>query len=104
MAVASALGARSLVLSREHGQRPLQVRQDSPIIGRQLGVGANDPDQRLVILDTAAIGCKSSDQRQTFFGAQIDLLHILEEFEVSKHDGLHTTERGLKRRALRSEV
>jgi hypothetical protein len=67
-------------------------------------VGTNDPDQHLIILDTAAISFKSLDQRKGFLGAPIDLVHIPEEFEVSKHNGLHTTERKLKRRALRSEV
>jgi hypothetical protein len=39
-----------------------------------------------------------------FFRAQINLLHILEEFEVSKHNELHTTDGGIKPRALGLEV
>jgi hypothetical protein len=51
-------------------------------------VGSNDPDQHLVIFSATAIGFKPPYQPQGLFRAQIDLLEIGEQFEVSKHDGL----------------
>lgn len=101
MPAPSALGPLSLVVGLGRWRRWLQGRPRLQDIGRQRGVPQR---QHLVILGTAAIGFMPPDQRQGFGEAEIDLLHILEEFAVSKHDELYTTDRGIKPRAVGSEV
>lgn len=90
MTVASPLGALTLAFALARWRRRQGGRGRVQEVRRQLGVGSNDPDQHLVILGATAIRFKPSHERQGVFGAQIDLLEILEEFEVSKHDGLHS--------------
>jgi hypothetical protein len=58
-------------------------------IRRELGVGLNDPDQHLAIFGATTLGFKSPYQGQGLFRAQINLSEIVEQFEASKHDGLH---------------
>ena len=58
-------------------------------VRRQVGVGPHHLDQHLVILGATAIGFKPPHQRQGLFRTQIDLVEIFEQFEASKHNGLH---------------
>ena len=60
-----------------------------PDVRRYLGMGSYHRDQHLIIFGATAIGFKPPDECQGVFGAQIDLLEILEEFEASKHHGFH---------------
>ena len=82
-------GALSLAFCLTPWRRRLDHRGRCQQVCRQLHVGAHGPHQHLVIFDATAIGFKPSDQRQGVFGAEIDLLEILEEFETSKHHGFY---------------
>jgi hypothetical protein len=85
-------------------QSGLPLRDALQDIARQLHVSLNDPHQHLVILGAATIGFKTPQQGGGVFEAQINFLHILEEFEVSKHKGLHTTPNEIMHQVLGSEV
>lgn len=82
-------GALSRAFCLTLWRRRLDHRGRSQQVRRQLHVGAHGPHQHLVIFDATAIGFKPADQHQGVFGAEIDLLEILEEFETSKHHGFH---------------
>lgn len=82
-------GALSLAFCLTPWRRRLDHRGGCQKVRRQLPVGAHGPDQHLVICGATAIGFKPPDERQGIFGAQIDLVEILEEFETSKHHGFH---------------
>ena len=84
-----ALGALALAFCLMRCQRQLDLRRCCQKVRRQLHVGTNGPDQHLVIFGATAIGFEPPNERQGVFGAQIDLLEILEEFEASKHHGFH---------------
>ena len=70
-------------------RRRLDLRGCCQNVCRQLHVGANGPDQHLIIFGATAIGFKPPKKRQGVFEAQIDLLEVLEECEASKHHGFH---------------
>lgn len=97
-----AFGPLWLALGLGRWRSGLLLRRCLQDIGRQLHVSLNDPHQHLVILGAAAISFKTPQQGGGVFEAQINFLHILEEFEVSKHDALHPTEREIKNRAWES--
>jgi hypothetical protein len=88
-ATPSALGALALAFCLMPWRRRLDHRGCCQKVRRQLHVGANGPDQHLVIFGATVLGCEPPDERQGVFGAQIDLLEILKKFEVSKHHGFH---------------
>jgi hypothetical protein len=90
-AMARAFGHLTLALRFRFAlwQKPLKDRGLFDEVGRHLGVSPHDLDQHLVILGATAIGLNPMYQRQRCFGAQIHLLEVSEEFEASKHDGLH---------------
>ena len=60
-----------------------------PDVRRYLGMGSYHLDQHLIIFGTAAISFKPMQQGQCFFGAQIHLLQVFQEFEELQHNGLH---------------
>jgi hypothetical protein len=53
-------------------------------------MGLNDPDQHLAIFGATTIGFKAPYQGQGRFRAQMNFSEIVEQFEASKHDGLHS--------------
>jgi hypothetical protein len=88
-ATPSALGALLLAFCLTRWRRRLDHRGCCQKVRRQLHVGANGPEQHLVIFGATASGFKPPYECQGVFGASIDLLEILEEFEASQHHGFH---------------
>jgi hypothetical protein len=85
-----ALGTLTRAFDLARQRRRLVGRGGLQAVHRELGVGLNDPDQHLAIFGRQAIGFKSPYQGQGLFRAQINLAEIVEQFEASKHDGLHS--------------
>jgi hypothetical protein len=86
----NALGTLTRAFALAHQRRGLVDRGGLQEVRRELGVGLNDPNQHLAIFGATTIGFKSPYQGQGLFRAQINLSEIVEQFEASKHDGLHS--------------
>jgi hypothetical protein len=93
-ATPSALDALSFAFGLTHWHRRLDHRGGCQKVRRQLHVGAKGPAQHLIIFSATAIGFEPPDERRGVFGAEIDLLEILEKFEASKQHGFHNLLKG----------
>ena len=58
-------------------------------VRHELRVDSHDLEQYLVIFCTTALGFQAPYQYQCILWIQIDLLNMSQEFEESKHHGLH---------------
>jgi hypothetical protein len=65
----SAFGALSVAFCLTRWQRRLDQRGCCQQVRRQLHVGANGPDQHLIIFGATAIGFEPPDERRGVFGA-----------------------------------
>jgi len=86
----NALGALTRAFGLARRRRPLVDRRSEQEVRRELGVGLNDPDQHLAIFGATTLGFKAPYQGQGRFRAQMNFSEIVEKFEASKHDGLHS--------------
>jgi hypothetical protein len=84
-----ALSARALAFARAPWRRRRLARGDLQEVRRELGVGADHPDQPRAIFGATTLGVKSPQQGRGVFEAQMNLSEIVEQFKASKHDGLH---------------